>query len=142
MNLKFKLNHLALDAALWTLLGTAALARQMPLQEDYLKAPQHQRVITPAVSEFVQDVIQNAQIGGMSVGVVELGSGQRPAVEFATWGNRTEEDNGADLKPNVCTDGLYAFFSAPLPRSRVVDTVCTRLLLKSIPCHVDWSSHR
>ena len=42
MKLKLKLKHLALNATLWTLLGTAALARQMPLQEDYLEAQQHQ----------------------------------------------------------------------------------------------------
>ena len=88
---------------LYALLRCKALsvdAKQQPFVGDNSDAPLR-KIITPTVSHFVSNVTHQAQIPGLSMGVVRLGADQDAIVELATWGNQTEEDNGDDMKPDV-----------------------------------------
>ncbi|KAI0629472.1 beta-lactamase/transpeptidase-like protein [Trametes polyzona] len=73
--------------------------------------PPMTKVITPAVSSFVEGVLDRSTIPGISMGVVRLAEfkdERGPAVELAAWGRRTEEStNGNDLAP----DTLFAMAS-------------------------------
>ena len=97
---------------LYALLRCTALwvdARQQPFVGDNNDATLG-TIITPAVSHFVSDVTRQAQIPGLSMGVVRLGADQEAIVELATWGNQTEEDNGEDMKPNVSLGAVRSTF--------------------------------
>ncbi|KAH9935178.1 beta-lactamase/transpeptidase-like protein [Epithele typhae] len=83
-------------------------ADQIPLKTPNApKSGKTKTIITPAVSDFVERILHVSSIPGLSMGVVRLGEDKQPVVELATWGNRTEEDNGADLT----SDTLFAIAS-------------------------------
>ncbi|CCL99820.1 uncharacterized protein FIBRA_01844 [Fibroporia radiculosa] len=59
------------------------------------------RVITPELSVFIESVLKNATISGISIGVVQLIDGREPVVELDSWGRQTEEGDGHDLTPDA-----------------------------------------
>ena len=63
--------------------------------------PYYTKVITPAVSGFVESVLNSSTIPGISMGVVRLDPSRQPIVELAAWGRQTEESDGHDLSPDV-----------------------------------------
>ncbi|KAI0664036.1 beta-lactamase/transpeptidase-like protein [Cubamyces menziesii] len=69
--------------------------------------PYVKKVITPAVSGFVESVLNRSTIPGISMGVVRLDQSRQPIVELAAWGRQTEESDGHDLSP----DALFALAS-------------------------------
>ena len=83
-------------------IGVLSLIRAQQIPLGYVASTIHpKQVITPAISDYVEDVMKEAQIPGLSMGVVRLQLGKEPIVELANWGNRTEDDNGADLTSDV-----------------------------------------
>ncbi|KAI0327940.1 beta-lactamase/transpeptidase-like protein [Cubamyces sp. BRFM 1775] len=74
---------------------------------EALAADLHSKVITPAVSAFVESVLNSSTIPGISMGVVRLDQSRQPIVEVAAWGRQTEESEGHDLAP----DALFALAS-------------------------------
>ncbi|KAI1786346.1 beta-lactamase/transpeptidase-like protein [Ganoderma leucocontextum] len=65
------------------------------------------KVITPAVSAFVEDALLKSSIPGLSMGVVRLNSSCQPVVELAAWGRQTEEGDGN----NLSSKALFAMAS-------------------------------
>ncbi|KAI0828035.1 beta-lactamase/transpeptidase-like protein [Trametes gibbosa] len=59
-------------------------------------------VITPVVSVFVEGVLNQSTIPGVSMSVVRLSPvDKQPVVELAAWGRRTEGGDGNDLTPDT-----------------------------------------
>ncbi|TBU44391.1 beta-lactamase/transpeptidase-like protein [Dichomitus squalens] len=65
------------------------------------------RVITPAVSAFIEDALATSTIPGLALGVVRLDENRQHMVELEAWGRQTEEGDGDDLTP----DALFAIAS-------------------------------
>ena len=78
--------------------GQAAFVLPNPPRASFLP-----KVITPAISSFVEDVLLKSNIPGISMGVVRLNSTRLPVAELAAWGRMTEEGNGNDLSSKVRT---------------------------------------
>jgi hypothetical protein len=55
----------------------------------------HQEIITPKLSDFIQDVLTAANVPGISIGIV----GPDGHTEFGAWGIKTDE--GENLTPDV-----------------------------------------
>ena len=59
------------------------------------------QVITPELSAFVKNALEEAAIPGLSMGVVRLDESRSPTVELAAWGKQTEEGDGNDVMHGV-----------------------------------------
>ncbi|RPD57950.1 beta-lactamase/transpeptidase-like protein [Lentinus tigrinus ALCF2SS1-6] len=72
-----------------------------------LRVSRMRGIITPQLSTFVKDILDEASIPGLSMGVVRLNKDRSPVVELAAWGKKTEDGDGDDLNP----DALFALAS-------------------------------
>lgn len=57
-------------------------------------------VITPAITDQINQILQNGTVPGYSVAIVHVGDGG--GVEYGVWGNRTED--GDLVQPDVRMD--------------------------------------
>ncbi|RPD64202.1 beta-lactamase/transpeptidase-like protein [Lentinus tigrinus ALCF2SS1-7] len=64
-------------------------------------------VASPEFGGFIEEVMKNGSIPGISVGVVRLGEDKKPIVQLGSWGRKTEDGNGHDLSP----DSLFGLAS-------------------------------
>ena len=78
------------------------------------------KVITPTISAFVEDVLATSIIPGIAMGVVRLKVTGPPSVELAAWGRQTEEGDGDDLTPEVSFFGSSLLPPAPRDAARIL----------------------
>ncbi|KAI0708815.1 beta-lactamase/transpeptidase-like protein [Cerioporus squamosus] len=62
---------------------------------------------SPEFNGFIEEVMQNGSIPGISLGVVRLGEDNKPIVQLGSWGRKTEDGDGHDLSP----DSLFGIAS-------------------------------
>ena len=91
-----------------TVTALDALRDQATFVAPSVPASDWPKVITPAISTFVEESLIRSSIPGLSMGVVHLDSSRSPVVETAAWGRQTEEGDGNDLSTKVW---LYIFAS-------------------------------
>ncbi len=56
---------------------------------------------SPEFNGFIEEVMRNGSIPGISLGVVRLGKDKEPIVKLGSWGRKTEDGDGHDLSPDV-----------------------------------------
>ena len=73
------------------------------IKHKLLDVPQGQdgRVLNPKFHEFVQEVVTNGSIPGLTLGVIHAGGD----VEFGAWGKKTEDGQNmtADVSTTPCS---------------------------------------
>lgn len=58
-------------------------------------------IITPEFSRFVEDLLEIANIPGLTLGIVHTDREAERLVELDAWGRKTEEGFGHDMSPDV-----------------------------------------
>ncbi|GBE87232.1 beta-lactamase/transpeptidase-like protein [Sparassis crispa] len=79
---------------------------QNPLVAGVGYAGSGRRAITPEFSAYLEEVLINATIPGVAIGIVHR-RGDKPDYELAAWGRKTEQSDGHDLTP----DSLFGLAS-------------------------------
>lgn len=65
---------------------------------------------SPEFDGFIEEIMKNGSIPGVSLGVVRLGEDRQPIVQLGSWGRKTEDGNGHDLSPDVRTLKVFCGF--------------------------------
>lgn len=90
-----------------------------------------QRIVTPELNAFVQEIVDRNKIPGLSLGVVH---GTDYISETGTWGRRTED--GAEVTPDVSTMLLPLIepdqISSLTPSLYILDFVFLSLMFKGL----------
>ncbi|TFK90155.1 beta-lactamase/transpeptidase-like protein [Polyporus arcularius HHB13444] len=97
---------LACAAAITTNAGQAPLIVQHP-DPGSGWGPAETHLGSPDFIGFIEEVMRNGSIPGISLGVVRLGKDKEPIVQLGSWGRKTEDGDGHDLSP----DSLFGIAS-------------------------------
>lgn len=105
------LQFLSRDVVLTLLVLGASTAgsqvAQTPLSTDLHGITSRKPTITPEFGTYVEKVLKDAGVPGVTIGIVHSGAGDKPEFELGAWGRKTEEGDGHDLT----TDSLFCLAS-------------------------------
>ena len=70
---------------------------------------------SPEFDGFIEEIMKNGSIPGVSLGVVRLGEDRQPIVQLGSWGRKTE-DGEAPLPTTTTMAGFPRSLAMELPR--------------------------